>query len=131
MRRVNSIIATTFSLALSACLAGCSGGTPFVPPPPVQPPTNNSSVPNTATASGYTLSLWVKAPLSTQKPDSIIYFNNTIYIGYQNAGDVKDGSDPTLKNTIVQYDLGANLLKQYTVPGHNDGLMGRSDTNEL
>jgi hypothetical protein len=131
MRGVNSIIAITFSVALSAGLAGCSGGTPFVPPPPVQPPTNNSSVANTATASGYTLSLWVTAPAPNLKPDSIIYFNKSIYIGYQKAGDVKDGSDPTLTNIVAQYGLAANLLKQYTVPGHNDGLMGRSDTNEL
>jgi hypothetical protein len=44
---------------------------------------------------------------------------------------VKDGSVPGLTNTIVQYDLSGNKLTKYTVPGHNDGLMARSDTNEL
>jgi hypothetical protein len=125
--RMNSIIAMVFSLALSATLCGCSGGASTTPaqPPPSGPPAGAQ------TASGYTLTIFAKAPLSTQHPDSIIFFNNTVYIGYQNAGDVKDGSNPALTNTIVQYDLKGNILKQYTVPGHNDGLMARSDTNEL
>jgi len=65
------------------------------------------------------------------KPDSIVQLGKSVYIGYQNAGDVKDGSVPGLTNTVVQYDLNANLLKQFTVPGHVDGLMARADTNEL
>jgi hypothetical protein len=131
MLRLNSIIAIVVPLALSACLSGCGGpppGTPasstLITPPP-------GPVPNTATASGYTLSIFVKAPTSTMKPDSIVQLGNSVYIGYQNAGDVKDGSVPGLTNTVVQYDLNANLLKQFTVPGHVDGLMARGDTNEL
>jgi hypothetical protein len=65
------------------------------------------------------------------KPDSIVQMGKSIFIGYQNAGDVKDGSNPSLTNSVVQYDLKANLVKTFTVPGHVDGLMARSDTNEL
>ena len=88
----------TASLAISVCLGACGGGTTPVlnqtkPPAPI---------PYTATAPGFTLSVWVKAPTSTMKPDS-----------------------------IVQYDLKAKLIKTFTVPGHVDGLMARSDTNEL
>src|ERR1700681_4710509 len=129
--RMNSIIAIVVPLALSACLSGCGGPPPGTPassttitPPP-------GPVPNTATASGFTLSIFVKAPAATMKPDSIVQLGNSVYIGYQNAGDVKDGSVPGLTNTVVQYDLNANLLKQFTVPGHVDGLMARGDTNEL
>lgn len=131
MLRMNSIIAIVVPLALSVCLSGCGGPPPGTPasgtninPPPGPPP-------NTATASGYALSVFVKAPASNYKPDSIVRFGNTVFIGYQMAGDVKDGSVPGLTNTIVQYDLNANELKRYTVPGHNDGLLARSDTNEL
>jgi hypothetical protein len=88
-------------------------------------------IPNTATAPGYTLSVFVKAPTSTQKPDSIVQMGSNIFIGYQNAGDVKDGSNPALTNSVVEYDLKANLLNTYTVPGHVDGLLARSATNEL
>jgi hypothetical protein len=129
--RMNSIIAIVVPLALSVCLSGCGGPPPGTPasgtninPPP-------GPVPGTATASGFTLSIFVKAPASTMKPDSIVQLGNSVYIGYQNAGDVKDGSVPGLTNTIVQYDLSANLIKQFTVPGHVDGLLARGDTNEL
>jgi hypothetical protein len=132
MLRMNSIIAIVVPLALSACLSGCGG------PPPGTPADSTTitlptvaQVPNTATASGFTLSIFVKAPAPTMKPDSIVQLGKSVYIGYQNAGDVKDGSVPGLTNTVVQYDLNANLLKQFTVPGHVDGLMARGDTNEL
>jgi hypothetical protein len=133
MLRMNSNIAIVVPLALSACLSGCGG-------PPAGTPASTGTVgqltapqapPNTATASGFFLSTFVKAPASTMKPDSIVQLGKSVYIGYQNAGDVKDGSVPGLTNTVVQYDLNANLLKQFTVPGHVDGLMARADTNEL
>ena len=44
---------------------------------------------------------------------------------------MKDGSNPSLTNQVVQYDLKGKLLTTYTIPGHNDGLMARTDTNEL
>ena len=77
------------------------------------------------------MSVFAKAPSANAKPDSIVQYKNTIFIGYQMAGDVKDGSVPGLTNTVVQYDLGGNVLKTYSVPGHVDGLMARTDTNRL
>jgi hypothetical protein len=131
MRMLRIIIAMVVPLMVAACLSGCGGPPPGTPasgtninPPPGPPP-------NTATASGYTLTVFVKAPGSTFKPDSIVRFGNSVFIGYQMAGDVKDGSVSGLTNTIVQYDLNGTSLKTYTVPGHVDGLMARSDTNEL
>jgi hypothetical protein len=64
-------------------------------------------------------------------PDSIIQVGTTLFIGYQNAGDVKDGSVPGLMNEVVQYDLTTSpptLMKTFTVPGHVDGLMEFSST---
>jgi hypothetical protein len=95
------------------------------------PQADPNPVANTRTATGYNLSVFVNAPKSTMHPDSIVYLGTTIYIGYQNAGDVKDGSVPGLTNTIIAYDFNGNQLKSYTVPGHNDGLLARKDTNEL
>jgi hypothetical protein len=127
--RMNFIIPTAISLALSVCL-GCEASH-TLPPGSKDFATTTTPPPNTATATGYTLSVFVKAPGPTFKPDSIVQFGQTVFIGYQMAGDVKDGSVPGLTNTIVQYDFNANVLKTYTVPGHNDGLMARSDTDEL
>ncbi|AIY40887.1 hypothetical protein LT85_1729 [Collimonas arenae] len=56
---------------------------------------------------------------------------SSIYIAYQNAGEVKDGSVPGITNAIVQYDLKGSAVKTFTAPGHVDGLLGRKDTNAL
>jgi hypothetical protein len=64
-------------------------------------------------------------------PDSIVMLNGTVYIGYQNTGDVKDGSNPNLTNTIIGYNFNGKQVASYIVPGHNDGLLARGDTNEL
>lgn len=107
-------------LMLSAWLSCCTGSGRKLQLPP-----------GTATAKGYTLSVFIKAPLPTEKPDSIIQLGTTLFIGYQNAGDVKDGSVPGLMNEVVQYDLTKSppaLLKTFLVPGHVDGLMAKSNT---
>ena len=88
-------------------------------------------IPNTATAAGFALSVFAKAPSATSKPDSIVQSGSNVFIGYQNAGEVKDGSVPGITNAVVQYDLKGNVLKSFTVPGHVDGLMARSDTNTV
>ena len=103
--------------------AGCGGDS--------DPAAPAAAVANTAAASSFSLSVFAKAPSSTQKPDSIVLSGDTVFIGYQQAGDVKDGSNPSLTNAVVQYDLSANPQKSYTVPGHVDGLLARNDTNEL
>lgn len=117
------------AMSATALLTACGGGddTPATSATAATP----AQIPNTATAAGYSLSVFAKAPSSTAKPDSIVQYNNTVFIGYQMAGDVKDGSVPSLTNTVVQYDLSGNVLKSYTVPGHIDGLLARTDTNTL
>ena len=132
--RTNSIPTIAVSLVLCALLSGCGTTNRDTQPPPAGstlPQPDSTVVPNTRTATGYGLSIFVNAPKSTMHPDSIVYLGSTIYIGYQNAGDVKDGSVPGLTNTIIGYDFNANQKVSYTVPGHNDGLLARGDTNEL
>ncbi|WP_211463185.1 hypothetical protein [Collimonas silvisoli] len=124
--QINSVLIIAASLSLAAC-GGSSGDNSLAPATTsAQPP-----VANTATASGYSLSVFAKAPTTTSKPDSIIQFGGSVYIAYQNAGEVKDGSVPGISNAIVQYDLKGNPIKTYTAPGHVDGLLGRKDTNAL
>ncbi len=125
---MNSALVTVLALSLAAC--GGSGDNSLtsgtIPATPASAP-----VANTATATGFSLSVFAKGPAATSKPDSIIQFGSSVYIGYQNAGEVKDGSVPGVTNAVVQYDLKGNPVKTYTVPGHVDGLMARKDTNAL
>ncbi len=105
------VIASTMVTILSACGGGGSNGGPAGIPLGV------------ALANGYSISVFAKAPMTTQRPDSIIQAGSSVFVAYQNAGEVKDGSVPGITNAVVQYDLSGNLLKTYTVPGHCDGLL--------
>ncbi len=118
-------------MSAAAVLTACGGEGGSSSPTPGLTPANNAAVPNTATAAGYSLTVFATAPSTTAKPDSIVQYNNTVFIGYQMVGDVKNGTVPSLTNTVVQYDLNGNALKSYTVPGHVDGLLARTDTNTL
>lgn len=121
MKKTSIALLVSVVMALSAC-GGSSNNISSATPAPI---------PNTATASGYSLSVFAKAPSATQKPDSIVLMGSSVFIGYQNAGEVKDGSVAGITNQVVQYDLNGNAQKTFTVPGHVDGLMARSDTNTL
>jgi hypothetical protein len=131
--RTNSIPAIAVSLVLCALLSGCGTDKNNLPLPSgtAVPQPNPTVVTNTRTATGYGLSVFVNAPTSTMHPDSIVLLGSTVYIGYQNAGDVKDGSVPGLTNTVIGYDFQSNQKASYTVPGHVDGLLARPDLNQL
>jgi|HubBroStandDraft_4_1064222.scaffolds.fasta_scaffold00214_25 hypothetical protein len=131
--RTNSIPAIAVSLVLCALLSGCGANKNNLPLPSgtAVPQPDATPVANTRTATGYGLSVFVNAPLSTMHPDSIVLFGATVYIGYQNTGDVKDGSNPALTNMVIGYDFQGNQKASYTVPGHNDGLLARPDLNQL
>lgn len=62
-------------------------------------------------------------------PDSIAVLDGHIFIGYGNGG-APDGSDGK-SSTIVEYKLNGDLVKIYTVKGHNDGLRVNPRTKEL
>jgi len=111
-------------LVFASALAGCdhnvnAPGTGAIP--------SSGGIPGTATATGFSLSVFAKGPAATNKPDSIVQLGSNVFIGYQNAGDVKDGSVPGLMNEVVEYDLSGNVLKSFNVPGHVDGLLARGD----
>lgn len=117
MKHAKSVLGSAIALTL---LSGCGSSNSGTPVP--------SGI---ATASGYSISVFAQAPSSTSRPDSIEQMGNTVFIAYQNAGEVKDGSVPGVQNAVVQYDLSGNVMKTYSVPGHVDGLLARTDTSTL
>ena len=110
-----AIVKLVVAATMVTVLAGCGGGGGQGP----------ANVPyGIKLANDYSISVFAKAPLATQRPDSIEQGpGNTVFIAYQNAGEAKDGTVPGITNAVVQYDLSGNLLKTYTVPGHCDGLL--------
>jgi sugar lactone lactonase YvrE len=64
-----------------------------------------------------------------RNPDSIAIDGSTVFIGFQNvtAKDCSDGKT----STIVQYTMAGTVVKQYKVPGHNDGLRVDPSTHLL
>lgn len=63
------------------------------------------------------------------QPDSIALLNGHIFIGYGN-GAAPDGSDGK-SSTIVEYKKNGDVVKTYTVVGHNDGLRVNPQTKQL
>lgn len=51
---------------------------------------------------------------------SIVRWHNTMLVGFQNH-IAKDGADGKF-STIVQYSLKGEVMRTFSVPGHNDGL---------
>ena len=63
------------------------------------------------------------------QPDSIALLNGHIFIGYGN-GAAPDGSDGK-SSTIVEYTKNGDVVKTYSVVGHNDGLRVNPQTKQL
>src|SRR6202043_588699 len=72
---------------------------------------------------GYKVSVFTHFAVGGEKfisPDSIALDGSSVFIGFQNV-TAKDGSDHKT-STIVEYTMNGTVVKQFTVPGHNDGL---------
>jgi hypothetical protein len=121
MQRLAAIAAV---VAVPAFLAGCTSSP--------APAATTSSTPAAAGdplalyhpgLAAYKISVFARfAEGSNQfrNPDSIALDGSTIYIGFQNV-TAKDGTDHKT-STIVQYKMDGTVVKQFSVPGHNDGL---------
>jgi hypothetical protein len=70
-------------------------------------------------AGPYTVSVFATGPAGSSNPDSIAVGSGVVFIGYGNTAP-PDGSSGT--STIAEYNFFGQLLKTYTVQGHNDGL---------
>jgi hypothetical protein len=83
-----------------------------------------------STSVPYTISTFATgAPNAYFQPDSIALLNRHIFIGYGN-GAAPDGSDGK-SSTIVEYKKNGDVVKTYTVVGHNDGLRVNPQTKQL
>jgi hypothetical protein len=71
-------------------------------------------------SSPYTLSTFATSTTAYTQPDSIVQWNDSVLVGYEN-GVAKDGTDGK-SSTIVQYSLTGTVQRMFSVLGHNDGL---------
>src|SRR3984893_9422921 len=86
-------------------------------------PAPNAVAANHPGLPGYNISVFAGFARGSMKflnPDSVEIDGSNVWVGFQNV-TAKDGSDGKT-STIVQYTMDGKLVKQYTVPGHNDGL---------
>jgi hypothetical protein len=77
----------------------------------------------------YSIATFANAPAGLSAPDSVTFSATSVFVGYGNGG-LPDGSGGAMSN-VVEYDFKGNLLKNFTVVGHNDGLRFNPRTNEL
>jgi hypothetical protein len=68
----------------------------------------------------YKIGVFAKSPAGISQPDSIVQWNDSIIVGFQNHV-AKDGTDGK-SSTIVEFSLSGKVKRTFQVPGHNDGL---------
>jgi hypothetical protein len=68
----------------------------------------------------YTVSTFATSPANASQPDSIVAWDDSIIVGFQNHV-AKDGTDGKA-STIVEFSLHGKVKRTFSVPGHNDGL---------
>ena len=68
----------------------------------------------------YKISVFAKSPAGISQPDSIVQWNDSIIVGFQNHV-AKDGTDGK-SSTIVEFSLAGKVKRVFQVKGHNDGL---------
>ncbi len=78
---------------------------------------------------GFTASLFAADPVGASAPDSVAIGGNNVFIGYGNRTK-SDGSDD-LPTTIGEYTTSGQLVKTFSVPGHDDGLRVNPTTGEV
>jgi hypothetical protein len=122
-RRVTTL---TIGAVVTAAIAGCSGS-PATPTASASSAATLTSVDPVAVyhpgLPGYKISVFTHFAAGGAKfinPDSIAIDGTSVFVGFQNV-TAKDGSDGKT-STIVQYTMDGTLVKQFVVPGHNDGL---------
>ena len=68
----------------------------------------------------YKLAVFASAPSGLSAPDSVVVYNNHVFVGYGD-GHAPDGSDG-LSSQVVDFRMDGSVAHIYTVLGHNDGL---------
>jgi hypothetical protein len=78
---------------------------------------------------GYHAQLFTSANSTVKNPDSVVVAGNRVFIDYQNV-TAKDGSDGK-SSTVVEYNMDGEPLKQWSIPGHSDGMRMNPSTHVL
>jgi hypothetical protein len=68
----------------------------------------------------YSVAIFATAPGGLSAPDSITFSSTNIFVGYGNGG-APDGSGGAMSN-VVEYDFNGNMINNFVIVGHNDGL---------
>ena len=76
---------------------------------------------------GYNVSVFAQGTNGNTQPDSVAVDGNAVYVGYGD-GVSKTGTDPS---TIVEYNTIGQVIQQFSVAGHNDGLRVDPATHQL
>ena len=82
-----------------------------------------------AAVSPYSVTTFATAPEGLTAPDSVTFSSTNIFVGYGNGG-APDGSGGAMSN-VIEYDFKGNLLENFKIVGHNDGLRYNPLTNQL
>jgi hypothetical protein len=77
----------------------------------------------------YSVTTFATAPSGLTAPDSITFSATNVFVGYGNGG-APDGSGGAMSN-VVEYDFKGNMVNNFTIVGHNDGLRYNPRTNNL
>src|SRR6266403_4810766 len=109
LRKLPSLVGAVAFLRVSLAMSGAAAA----PNPAAQPP--------------YKLSIFAKSANGYSQPDSMVQWRDSVIVGFQNHV-AKDGSDGQ-SSTIVQFSLDGQVMRTFSVPGHNDGLrvVGEND----
>jgi len=77
----------------------------------------------------YSVGTFATAPKGLKAPDSITFSSTNVFVGYGNGG-APDGSGGAMSN-VIEYDFSGNIVNNFTIVGHNDGLRFNPGGNEL
>ncbi len=77
----------------------------------------------------YSVTTFATAPTGLSAPDSVTFSSTNVFIGYGNGG-APDGSGGAISN-VVEYNFKGNLIQNFTIVGHNDGLRYNPSRNDL
>lgn len=80
-------------------------------------------------ALSYTLGVFAAAPSGLSAPDSVAVLDDHVFVGYGD-GHKPDGSDG-LNSQVVEFTMDGEMVRTFTVRGHNDGLKVDPYTREL
>jgi hypothetical protein len=77
----------------------------------------------------YTITTFATGTDTIFAPDSVTFSATNVFVGFGNGG-APDGSGGAMSN-VIEYDMKGNMVKNFTIVGHNDGLRYNPRENNL